>query len=218
MVPGMRTHTAGGAATSQWRLSNCRYRVHERCYEIWGAAISGGARPMNQVIEFGMAVLSALLLAIQPAPSDAGNPSAPAVTPRPPTTEEPVPVRILAASHLTLPDTASFERMDELVIAWQVGPACSGSAGALEGEFDHVNIDESKSEVQVTLYLRDASVNPEPTSGDVCPIGLPWHVRVVPLSKPLGKRVVRDMACARPCRVPRMDAVQREYFLSQLRS
>lgn len=117
------------------------------------------------------------------------------------------PVRIHRAASLSVPRSAGYASSEHLIVLWKVGPACSG-AGASAGSYDHIDVSETAADVRVTLYLRDAVVNPQDTLGHRCLLGVPFHMRIVPLQRPLGKRIVRDWACATSCQVRRLSKAQ----------
>lgn len=134
-----------------------------------------------------------------------------------PPTAEPVAVRVSAISGISIPASISYRRMDELVVMWKVGAACSG-AGASVGEFDHVDIKEFKNDVIVTLYLKNAVVNPKPRPHrNACLVHIPTNVRLVPLARPLGKRIVHDWACPGSCRVRKFSKADQQDLLARLR-
>lgn len=145
-----------------------------------------------------------------------GPPPSP-VEPGEPSGSTSIPVRTASVSSLTLAATSLSTRMDELIITWRTGPPCTG-AGATSGVYDHVEVKETRRDVIVKLFLRDAIANPALTSSSKkCLAGTRTHVRIVPLERPLGARIVHDWACPTSCRVPRLEAEQRRALLAALR-
>lgn len=167
-----------------------------------------GLAILTTTLTLGVAACASTSMAEDTSGARATEPSKPQLT----------PVRIERATPISVqPVPGFFARNGHLAVTWSRGPACSG-AGASSGTFDHMDVVETKTTVKITVWLRNARVNPS-LSDDAprCTVVVPAIAQLLSLKTPIGRRAVLDGSCTDRCRVPMMDVDAKKKLIGAIR-